>query len=302
MIEPLVSVIIPTYKRAYMLKRAIDSTLNQTYSNIEIIVVDDNGLDTQEHIQTRQIINLYGDKLKYIVHKENKGGSSARNTGWRESRGEYITFLDDDDEISPTKIEKQVKKLEQKDDSFGACYTAYHILMKNGKVQSSGTIDEGNVYLQALARNFYMGSGSNLLIRKKYVDQINGYDEEFKRNQDIEFMARLFQICKVAYVNESLLTIHMEVRQFKRTFIFDDQVTEFYLKKMKSRIEDLEDKDKKKIYAIIALDRSRVALKHHKLKNAYNILKKVPLVIFIRYCVYLFLRIVKKKSYGFFFK
>ena len=94
-----VSVIITTYKRADMLSRAINSVLNQTYKNIEVIVVDDNGNGSEYRLKTEIIMNKYSqiDNLKYIKHKENKNGSAARNTGIREATGDIICFLDDDD-------------------------------------------------------------------------------------------------------------------------------------------------------------------------------------------------------------
>ena len=95
----MVSVIITTYKRAEFLERAIDSVLNQSYKDIEIIVVDDNGLNSPYSIYTQNVMKKYSsnDKIKYIQHKTNKNGAAARNTGIQASVGEYITFLDDDD-------------------------------------------------------------------------------------------------------------------------------------------------------------------------------------------------------------
>ena len=104
---PLVTVVIPTYNRPVYLKRCIDSVLNQTYKRIEIIVVDDNNPDTEARKETEAIIAEFvsAGQVKYIQHERNKNGSAARNTGWKASHGEYITFLDDDDEIHATKIE-----------------------------------------------------------------------------------------------------------------------------------------------------------------------------------------------------
>ena len=237
--KPLVSVVIPTYKRPDMIVRAVNSVLNQTYENIEIFVVDDNSPLSFEREATQKVMKQYdsNSNVTYLQHDVNKNGSAARNTGWRCSKGKYITYLDDDDEISPRKIETQVACLEALDESWGACYTAYHTLMLDGTIQRSATNQSGDVYLRALMRTFYVGSGSNLLLRKKVVDEIGGYDADFKRNQDIEFMARAFENYKVAYVPEDLLTIHWEVRANRRTFEFLDEVSEFYLSKMSGRIE-----------------------------------------------------------------
>ena len=94
--NPTVSVIIPTYNRAHLVGRAIKSVLNQTYRDFEIIVVDDGSTDN-----TKDIIKEFQKKdkrIKYIPYEKNKGGSAARNTGIKAAKGEYIAFLDSDDE------------------------------------------------------------------------------------------------------------------------------------------------------------------------------------------------------------
>lgn len=303
-INKLVSVVIPTYKRPDMIVRAVNSVINQTYPNIEIIVVDDNDPAFPERKATEQVMEQYEDdsRVIYLKHEKNRNGAAARNTGWRQAKGEYITYLDDDDEIASDKIEKQVECLEGLDDSWGACYTAYHTLMQNGAVQKSSTKQSGDVYLRALMRTFYVGSGSNVLLRKKVVDEINGYDEEFKRNQDIEFMARAFENYKVAFVNQDLLTIHWEVRTIKHTFKFYDEITVFYLKKMSDRINKLSSRDKHRVVSVISLDRARLAYYYKEFHAMRNILKdgNVTFIELIKYVTYLVKRVITKKSYGFY--
>src|SRR5690625_1857772 len=117
--QPLVSVIIPTYKRPRMLTRALKSVLMQTYKNIEVIIVDDNDENSEYRKQTINFMKEYKSNpiIKYIKHKKNKGGSEARNTGIYKATGKYISFLDDDDEYMPTKIEKQVKKFKESNEA-----------------------------------------------------------------------------------------------------------------------------------------------------------------------------------------
>lgn len=302
--NPLVSVIIPTYKRPDMIARAVESVLNQTYNSIEIIVVDDNDPSFPERKATEEVMSKFetNPRVTYIQHERNKNGSAARNTGWRQAKGKYITYLDDDDEISPRKIQAQVECLEALDQSWGACYTAYHTLMKDGSIQKSATNQSGDVYLRALMRTFYMGSGSNVLLRKKVVDEINGYDEDFKRNQDIEFMARAFEKYKVAYVPEDLLTVHWEVRAIHRSYKCAEDVSTFYLDKMNIRINRLSPRDKHRVLAVIALDRARIAMYHKKYKEIFRILRKngVTFSEVSRYVSYLAKRVITKKSYGFY--
>ena len=101
----LVSVVIPTYNRGRLIARAIESALAQTYRNVSVVVVDDGSTD-----DTRKVVDSYGGCVSY-VHQQNAGVSSARNTGLRCARGEFIAFLDSDDEWQPWKIDAEVAAL-----------------------------------------------------------------------------------------------------------------------------------------------------------------------------------------------
>ena len=202
MTENLVSVIIPTYDRPRMLMRTIDSVLNQSYSNIEVIVVDDNEPETNARRETENLILQVQDKrLIYIKHEKNKNGSAARNSGFKVSKGEFIMFLDDDDEFFEEKISKQLEKMMSLDDTWGASYSGY-IRKLNGKVKiKSNETREGNLLVEELGRNLFVHAGSNLMIRRNVVEELDGFDENFMRNQDIEFLVRLLKKYKLAYVN-----------------------------------------------------------------------------------------------------
>ncbi len=100
--SPLVSVILPTYNRGKLVSKSINSVLNQSYNNFELIIVDDGSTD-----QTEKIINSFNDnRIVYLKHNYNKHASAARNTGIAKSKGEFIAFLDDDDQWLPKKIRK----------------------------------------------------------------------------------------------------------------------------------------------------------------------------------------------------
>ena len=101
----LVSVVIPTYRRGKYIAKAIDSVLSQTYNNLEIIIIDDNISNSIEREQTQKIIEDINDsRILYIQNAKNLGGSLSRNVGIFKAKGEYITFLDDDDLYLPKKI------------------------------------------------------------------------------------------------------------------------------------------------------------------------------------------------------
>ena len=106
--DPLVSIIIPSWNTAAYVGEAVDSALAQTYPNIEIIVVDDGSTDN-----TKELLQPYADAGKiHYVYQANKGLAGARNTGIRMAKGEYIAFLDDDDEWLPAKLDRQVAFLD----------------------------------------------------------------------------------------------------------------------------------------------------------------------------------------------
>lgn len=302
--KPLVSVIIPTYSRPYFLERAINSILSQTYTNIEIIVVDDNEPSSDYRKETENVMNQYKNntKVKYFRHSKNRNGSAARNTGWNNSSGEYITFVDDDDVLDNSKIEEQVKCLENLDDEWGACYTAYKIVKQNGKNQVSNEKRQGNCYVYALMRTMFMGSGSNLFLRKKVVDEINGYDESFKRNQDVEFLVRVTEKYKIAFIDKNLLTIYQESERKKRSFNEIENITNFYLQKFNSRINKLSKKDKKRVITVISLERFRICIYKKKYLIGFKILasNKVGFVYLFKYIFYLIKRSLTNESYGFY--
>lgn len=301
--KPLVSVVIPTYSRPTFLARCIESVINQTYTNIEVIVVDDNNPNTVDRHDTEEVMRMFSNenKVVYLKHEHNKNGSAARNTGWKASHGKYITFIDDDDVILPEKIEKQVMCLEKLDSTWGACYTGYVLIKEKGDNQYSTESRSGDCYIDALMRTMFMGSGSNLFIRKSVVDDIGGYDESFQRNQDIEFMVRVLENNKLAYVDEPLLTIYQEGKRANRSFQQLDGYAKHYLNKFKGRIEKLNERDRIRVVSVISLERCRLAFYKGECRAGILILieNKVSVVYIARYLKYLVYRKISHKSYGF---
>lgn len=126
-VKNVVSVIIPTYGRSDYIIRCIESVILQSYKAIEIIVVDDNGKGSYNQIETERKLSSYSAKqyINYIVRETNGGGALARNDGILASTGEYITFLDDDDEYLPIKIEKQLFHIKDKNVDISLCGAFY---------------------------------------------------------------------------------------------------------------------------------------------------------------------------------
>ena len=188
----IVTVVIPSYGGADFLERCVDSVLAQTYKDIEVVVVDDNGLDTPMQKSTAQVMKKYAndDRVKYVCHEVNKNGSAARNTGVRESIGDYIALMDDDDVFYPEKIERQVKVMESLSDDYAVTYCACDIYYNDNKIGESRADKSGSLLYECLSHKIQIAS-SSMLIRKSAYVALGGFDESFRRHQDWEFIARL---------------------------------------------------------------------------------------------------------------
>jgi len=201
--NPLVSVVIPTYKREKeIVSRAVKSVLNQTYSKLELIVVDDSPNDYRGRKDVEELLEGLNDKrIRYIKHPENKGANISRNTGISNANGDYIAFLDDDDEWLPQKIQKQLEKFV--DSRIGLVYCPYYVLNK-GEKHLRRKIKSGNVFIDLLNENF-IGSTSCIMVKKKYILEIGLFDENLPASQDYDLYLRLSKKYLIDAVDEPLL-------------------------------------------------------------------------------------------------
>lgn len=208
-----VSVVIPTYNRSTLLRRAVDSVLAQTYDDLEVIVVDDASSD-----DTPSVMQQYDDdRISYVRLEKNGGGAHARNVGINEASGEFVAFLDDDDEWHPQKLERQIEHLEELPEGWVGVYCDVRLdrssilkrLFDLVNVTEGGH-PTGDVEVQAglLTLTAFVHGGSTLLVHRDAVEQIDGFDEDFPRRQDIEFALRLTNVGKLSFVDEELVTLH----------------------------------------------------------------------------------------------
>lgn len=245
----MVSVIIPTYKRAKYIERAINSVLNQTYKDYEIIVVDDNNPSTAYRKQLEKIMNKYKEnkKIIYIQHEKNRNGAAARNTGIRIARGKYITFLDDDDYFLPDRIRKLVEILE-KNKEYNAAYSSV-VIVKNKKiVKIKRALKQENLKIELLKQKSFFGTGSNMFFRAEAIKEINGFDESFNRNQDLEVMIRFLRQNKVIALDEPLVVKDQEDRTNEPTVQDAFEIREYFLKCFENDIQKIPEKTNE-IYA-----------------------------------------------------
>jgi len=204
--QNLISVVIPTYNRKHLLQKAIASVLNQTYSNFELIVVDDCSTDSTEHFMK----SLSDKRIRYIKHEKTKHASASRNTGIRLSKGEFIAFLDDDDRWLPTKLEKQLKLLQNSSLSTGLIYCWMDYIDQNEQIIATvrPTV-KGNVFQHVLDKQG-IGGCPTLMVRKSVIEDCGFFDETLLRGNDGDFIRRICLKYKVNFIPEVLVKVSTE--------------------------------------------------------------------------------------------
>lgn len=257
-----VSVIIPTYRGDERLLRAVDSALGQDYPDLEVIVVDDNGLGTPEQARTAALLSKYeGDaRLRYIAHEVNKNGAAARNTGAKHASGDYIALLDDDDSYLPGRIVSAVQRLDALEPEWAMCYCSV-VKHERGRAYLQRARKSGELLYPVLLHRVKMGSGT-LLVRREAYQALGGFDESFRRHQDYEFTARVAARYKIAAVAQPGLNYYPEVARNRPNSL--EQAAEYrahYLEKMLPLIESLSPFQGQMVVCVNALD---VYFKHLK--------------------------------------
>lgn len=207
----LITVIITTYMRHFnMLNRAIQSVLNQTYNNLELIIVDDSPENyEQREVIKKRIEEIEDNRIKYIQHSINKGACAARNTGINNSKGNIIMFLDDDDEWLRDKIELQVKALSEKNADFAYC-SYKNIIESNNKSRERiiSRFYNDSIFFEKLMGENFIGSVSFVAIKKKCFEKCGLFNEELKSCQDWDMWIRVLSQYKVCYVDKPLVIYH----------------------------------------------------------------------------------------------
>jgi len=216
--NPQVSVIIPTFNRAEYLERAIKSVLNQTFNNIEIIIIDDHSEDTTK----KKVLDFRSNQIRYYRNSTNLGAPFSRNKGIELSNGEYINFLDDDDILLPNKIELQIKKFQEaKDKNLGVvtCDVEYKRIWIN---EIKKNRKKGYIYRDLLKSYCIFGTES-MLIKKKYIAN---FDLNLASNQEYDLAIRLARVCNFDFV-----PIRLSIK-----FDSKEQITYNFYKKIKGTL------------------------------------------------------------------
>lgn len=231
----MVSCIVTTYKRPIeILKRALDSVTNQTYQDIELIVVNDAPKEQMFAKEIGKLLEGYSVPKQYIVHEKNQGACAARNTGIAHAKGEYLAFLDDDDEWMPNKLEIQMSYMQE---DIALVYCSHYIIDKTGKkrfiVEPLAREGQHEDEFEQLLRVNFIGSTSYPLLRTEAVKAAGGFTVGLKASQDHDLWLRMAQKYKIAYCKEPLVTLHYSREAISRNVQNSVQGYEYLLKKYK---------------------------------------------------------------------
>lgn len=256
MSSPLVSVNLTTYNRAHILRRALDSVLAQSYENLEIVVVDDCSTDN-----TADVLAVYqkvDSRLRYFRHHVNKGNAGTRNTALNECKGEFVAFMDDDDEwIDPQKLEKQVAVL-QGNPALGIVCTGVRRFNAPHETVDITIPRPDNLAATILRKNGIIYN-SSVMTRRALILEMGGFDENMTKGIDSEFFRRC--IVKYGYDVHFMADITTAVHEYGTDRMTTRQGPEALVQMMKNQIH--------------LLSKYRLAFLLHPRAAAYRIRKLI---------------------------
>ena len=203
---PFFSVVIPTHNRAEMLKDAMQSVLDQTFQEFEMLVIDDYSTD-----HTQEAVASFNDyRISYIMNDRGTGGAGTRNAGILRAKGKWVAFLDDDDVWLPQKLSVLHGKILEHAGSAGLIYTgaASYDFEKNRELQPLIPEKEGWLEHELLFKN-YIGTFSTVAIRTDLLLNVGGLDEDFPALQDRELYTRIARLTRITSIKEVLSYIRV---------------------------------------------------------------------------------------------
>jgi len=207
----MVSVIVPVYNREGYIAQALQSILSQSFSDVEIIVVDDGSTDS-----TVEAVRSFGEGIR-LFRQENRGPGAARNRGIREAKGDFIAFLDSDDLWDSEKLEKQVRILKKRPE-VGLVYTDLQEIDQNGLfLQKVACSDRtGPIVTEFLGGHTPRPSAT--MVRRKLLEEIGGFDEELRYLEEVFLWILLIERTEFACIPEPLTFYRHHPRNMTRNF------------------------------------------------------------------------------------
>jgi glycosyltransferase involved in cell wall biosynthesis len=228
--RPTVSVVLPVFNRELSIGRAVQSVLCQTMSDLELVVVDDGSAD-----RTSAVISRYSEpRLKLVKLADNSGPSAARNAGISLARGEYIAFLDSDDEWLPSKLELQVKTIRASSATTGISTTGFRIHRVVGGCYQDTVPDPDDDWQRQQLTMCALGPGSTLMVKRDVFSQVGMFDVALRRFEDWDWMIRCLAVSNIVICPSVLAILHVDRRPSLKIV---QQSAEYFLKKHMQRSE-----------------------------------------------------------------
>jgi glycosyltransferase involved in cell wall biosynthesis len=244
----LVTAIVATYNRASLVGNAVESILQQTYENIEVILVDDGSTD-----ETQAVLKRFGDRVR-VIYQENAGPGAARNRGTRAAKGDIVSFLDSDDVWLPTRIERVVEFLQRVDETVPCCVCDVEMRFTNRAKTTSfrnsglhATVKEGiwSNAPEVLIDRFVLFN-QMAAIRRSALERVGGFNENLRFLEDYDLALRLSLLGPFGFLQESLgiwnqgsagsLSAEADA-QIRRLREFEVQVKEDFLKRLQGEVD-----------------------------------------------------------------
>lgn len=302
----LVSVVIPTYSRNEILERALQSVLKQTHENLDIIVVDDNPPESPYRIVTQQLMEKYKSeqRIRYIQNLKNLGGAGARNVGIEAALGEYIAFLDDDDEYYPEKIEKQLQVfLNSNSDKLALVYCDVEHVGRNNHVDCVVRKRyRGNCLYKAIEDDC-IASTSMWLVKKDLLESVGNFSIVPCKQDSTVILKLLEKGYEVDFVPEVLCRYHnvtggvrisLGPKKIEGELLFYDDCQKIYERMTPKQIRYIEFSFAKKLYILYSYRKgaeleNQIAMR----KKMWKLRPEAAMLFFVRRKLHIWKR--KKK-------
>ena len=265
--SPKVSVIISTYNRAALLPRAVDSVLAQTYGDFELLIVDDCSTD-----DTPQVIAGFADPhVRALRHDANRGQPAARNTGIREARGEYLAFLDDDDEFTPSSLADRVAALESAPSEVALVYGwREYVDDATGETRPGRRLAlEGSEAFEYALMALNLAPASALLVRMAAAREVGGFDERLTAGEDSYLICNIAAKYRIAALPHVVVRYHENHGGARMTDLTDAQrwsVDRHFALHLERFAEELAERPK--VRASVLRLRSVYAMEHRRVRDS----------------------------------
>lgn len=269
----LVSVIIPTYNRTFELERALKSVVEQTYNKLEIIIIDDN-FDVEISKKIESIIyNFKDSRIKLIKPDQHVNGAYARNIGIKSSKGEYIAFLDDDDEWEKNKIEVQYEFL-QNHKNYQAVASNYAIIQDGKEIKKVIQPEILDFHFDIFRRRISLFTPT-LFFKREELLETRLFDEKLKRHQDIQLLLDFTKKHKITVIQEVLVRINIDDKSNKPNYSDIEKIKADFFVSVAPHFDMYPRKSRRRIKAAHYFEIMFVMLKNKRILKAIKYFFKI---------------------------